>query len=365
MLHKIDSVWSQFRSWKTSRKIVVIESDDWGSERIPNNEVRRTLISSGINMDSNPHSKYDTLERFEDLELLECILQDLYERYQIKVKITANFITANPDYLKIKETKFAEYFYEPFTDTYQKRDGHTMVIDHIRKLVQNGFILPQFHGREHINASFWLEELKNGNKAFLAAFDKQCYAIDAPSAKKTKNLLSALDFENEAQLAFIKKSITEGHLIFKNTFGYTSDTFIAPRYVWSNKLNETLVNEKIKTLQSALYQQSSSETYSKRYVHFTGQKNKNHPLSYLVRNVFFEPAYGNVDWVNAAFKKVTMAFRFRTPAIMSMHRINYVGGLDPKQRDKNLNEFKLLLEKIIKKYPTVEFISSNELAKQF
>ena len=61
MRGKIDFLLSQLRSWKTSRQIVVIESDDWGSERIPNNDVRNTLKSNGINMDSNPHAKYDTL----------------------------------------------------------------------------------------------------------------------------------------------------------------------------------------------------------------------------------------------------------------------------------------------------------------
>lgn len=362
MHYKIDFLWSQLRSWKTSRQIVVIESDDWGSERIPNNNVRNTLISIGINMDSNPHATYDTLERFEDLEVLESILQDLYMHYQKKVKITANFITANPDFHAIKATNFTQYFYEPFTDTYQKKDRHTKVIEYIHKLIHNGFMQPQLHGREHINVSFWLEELRNDNEAFLAAFDNKCYSIDAHSAKKSKNLMAALDFENEEQLAFIKKSIIEGHKIFKNTFGITSDTFIAPRYVWSEKINETLVQENIFALQSALYQQSASEN-NKRYVHFTGQKNKNHPLTYLVRNVFFEPAYGNTDWVNAAFRKVELAFRFRTPAIISMHRINFVGGLDTNQRDKNLYHFKLLLEKIIQKYPNVEFLSSDELVK--
>ena len=140
MRGKIDFLLSQLRSWKTSRQIVVIESDDWGSERIPNNDVRNTLKSNGINMDSNPHAKYDTLERFDDLEVLENILQDLYKGYQKKVKITANFITANPDFDAIKATDFTKYFYEPFTDTYQKRDGHTKVINYIHTLVQNKFM---------------------------------------------------------------------------------------------------------------------------------------------------------------------------------------------------------------------------------
>jgi len=363
MYNKINFFWSLFRSWKSSRKIIVIESDDWGSERIPNKKVKDSLSQKGINMESNPHSKYDTLEQLEDLEVLEHLLEHLYSKYQKRIKITPNFITANPDFDKIRETKFTHYFFEPFTNTYKNRDGHDKVATKLQDLINCGFFQPQFHGREHINVSFWLEELKRQNKDFLEAFNEKCYAIDAPSSKKSKNLMAALDYENEIQLALIKNSISEGHELFKSTFGFSSDTFIAPRYTWNDTLNETFVKEKFKVLQSALYQQSVNGKKVQRHVHYTGQVNKSFPLRYTVRNVFFEPAYGNIDWVNAAFKKIELAFRFCTPALISMHRINFVGGLDPVQREENLKQFNKLLSRVIRKYPKVEFLSSDELVK--
>lgn len=100
MIWKI-SVFEIISSFKEKliKKIIVIESD----ERIPNSEVKEELATLGIDMESNPHSKYDSLERFEDLLELEHVLDYFANEYNKKIKITANFITANPYFERIKE----------------------------------------------------------------------------------------------------------------------------------------------------------------------------------------------------------------------------------------------------------------------
>ncbi|HMN33739.1 MAG TPA: hypothetical protein PKA54_10230, partial [Chitinophagaceae bacterium] len=60
MIDKLQFLRSLILSKKTNRKILVIESDDWGSERIPNKVSRELLQKKGIDMISNPHSLYDT-----------------------------------------------------------------------------------------------------------------------------------------------------------------------------------------------------------------------------------------------------------------------------------------------------------------
>lgn len=364
MRGKIQFLRSLILSKKTNRKIIVIESDDWGSERIPNIETRTVLKASGIDMDTNPHAKFDTLERVEDLINLEQLLIDIKAKYNKTVKLTANFITANPDFEKIKAVNFESYFYESFDKTYQKRDSNNKVLEQILKLNKLGFFIPQFHGREHINALFWLDELKNNNRAFKVAFNHKTYAIDASSAKSNrKNLMAALEYEHASQKQFIEESLHEGHQIFKNTFGYNSKTFIAPRYVWNKELEPIFATCGFTHLQTALFQQSPMKSGYKNVFHYTGQKSKTAQMSYLTRNVYFEPAYGKVDWVQKSLSKVDLAFKFKTPAIISMHRINFVGGLNEQARDNNLKQFKNFIESIIMKYPDVEFMSSDELAK--
>ena len=53
--------------WHTRRKIVVIESDDWGSIRMPSREVKQKLQQAGMMLENDPYSLYDTLAYSDDL----------------------------------------------------------------------------------------------------------------------------------------------------------------------------------------------------------------------------------------------------------------------------------------------------------
>lgn len=351
------------QGYKTTRKIVVIESDDWGSERIPNKTTQLQLNKLGVDMNKNPHSKLDTLERVEDLEYLELLLNEIESELGKKIKITTNFITANPDYSKIENGNFQEYNYQSFMETYRQRDGNDQVWQKLKSLINQGYLRPQFHGREHINALLWLQELQNNNKYFIHAFHLGCYGIDAPSAQGHRtNLMAAFEYENEKENEFVATSIKEGMHLFEEAFGYTSSSIIAPRYVWNSALEKEFKAVGVKHIQTSFYQQEPIQNGYKNTYHYTGQVNKNSGLNYIVRNAYFEPAYqGTINWVEATLAKVKLSFTFHTPAIISMHRINFVGGLDGGAREQNLSQFKILLTAIIKKYPDVEFLSSDEL----
>ena len=63
-----------FPGWRTRRKIIVIESDDWGSIRMPSNEVYAKFIRQGLNLSGTDFNRIDTLECNIDLVLLFDIL---------------------------------------------------------------------------------------------------------------------------------------------------------------------------------------------------------------------------------------------------------------------------------------------------
>lgn len=363
MKSKVHYLFSLIRSKKTSRKIVVFESDDWGSERIPNNDTKIALEKQGVDMNTNPHSRYDTLERVDDFLAYEDIVNDIYNTHGKCFKLTANFITGNPDYEMIKKSNYNNYYFEKFTETYLKRDGNNKVISKINDLVNSGFIRPQFHGREHVNATYWINELQRGNKKYRTAFDLGCYAIDTKNLlSHSKNLMAALEYQKPDQEKFIRNSLKVGHEIFKEVFGYNSTTFVPPRYVWNSSLESSLVDLGVTHIQTSLVQKVPTQSGYQLRKHFTGQKSNAADIRYLVRNSYFEPAYSDIDWVKSCLRKIDLAFCFKTPAIISTHRINFVGGLDNKARDANLIKLKKLVETIIIKYPEVEFLSSDELA---
>jgi hypothetical protein len=60
-------------------------------------------------------------------------------------------------------------------------------------------------------------------------------------------------------------------------------------------------------------------------------------------------------------REIKSAFFWRTPAIISTHRVNYASGMDIKNRDNNLKLLEMLLQNILRTWPDVEFVTSDEL----
>ena len=60
-------------------------------------------------------------------------------------------------------------------------------------------------------------------------------------------------------------------------------------------------------------------------------------------------------------KEIDLAFFWKKPAIISSHRLNFIGSMQSKNRGNNLILLDELLKKILKKYPEVEFMTSDLL----
>jgi len=86
-------------------------------------------------------------------------------------------------------------------------------------------------------------------------------------------------------------------------------------------------------------------------------------LNYLTRNVFFEPSLNpNFNWEADALRRIQNAFFWGKPAIISMHRLNFMGSFSEDNRATNLKRLKSLISFLLKKWPDVVFTSSSQLA---
>jgi hypothetical protein len=155
----------------------------------------------------------------------------------------------------------------------------------------------------------------------------------------------------------------EGTAIFESTFGFKAETFIANNYTFPEELGQTLSISGIKGIQSMKYHkipQKDGQLALKSV--YTGKKN-NFQQTYTVRNCVFEPSQmpENFDNVGNCLKEISNSFFWKKPAIITSHRLNYIGVIDEKNRNENLKAFGLLIQNILKKWPDVEFMSSNEL----
>jgi hypothetical protein len=108
---------------KSKRKILVIESDDWGSIRMPNEKVHNELLKLGVVQENDAFAKYDGLESKEDLDFLFETLGQFKDIDNNPAILTANVICANPDFKAIKESDFEKYSFEDANTTSLEQHG--------------------------------------------------------------------------------------------------------------------------------------------------------------------------------------------------------------------------------------------------
>jgi hypothetical protein len=352
--------------WRTNRKIIVIESDDWGSIRMPSRNCFNNLNTKGIDLksgDSQRYNLYDTLANKDDLTSLFEVLARHRDFHGAFAKFTAMCVVANPDFDKIKESGFKSYYYEPFTDTLKKYYQSEMPFDQWKKGIESHLFIPQFHGREHLNVTTWLKNLQSGDKHTLEAFKNGLWGFNRNSSPEQPKYQAAFDVSDSSEIPFLEEILADGLNLFETIFGYRATYFVPPNGPINNILNKTAANCGIKYRSTSKIQKEpyGNGIYKNR-LHYLGQENEYGQI-YLTRNAFFEPNKGATDWIDSCLADIQSAFAWHKPAIISAHRVNFIGVHDPANRHNGLTKLDLLLSTILKKWPDTEFLSSDELGQ--
>jgi hypothetical protein len=157
-----------------------------------------------------------------------------------------------------------------------------------------------------------MKALRMNSGNVMLAFDNEMFDLSQYGRRNEDSFMQALDVRTEEELEFQKRSIEDGMSIFCKLFGYKSETFIAPSFMWSSKLNETLLSCGIYGLQGMWYQfepkLGDEYGFSKR-IHYTGQRNWL-GQRYLVRNVSFEPSQDKgFNWIDDILSRMDTVFR--------------------------------------------------------
>lgn len=351
---------------KINHPILVIESDDWGSLRMPSDEIYANLKDANVNLGlpgEEYYNQYDTLESSEDINALFNLLVDFTDINERTVNFTPLFLMANPNFQEIRDSNFTEYSYLNLKQSYDFWNKGS-VIDLIRKGIDLGFFLPQFHGREHLNVDVWMRALQQNHDVARLAFDSHVW-----SHINDHNFgifyQAAFDLESKADLKSQAHILDSGLTMFKQNFGYQASYFVPPNGPLSNYHLELLSTRGIRLISSDLIQKEPvGHGKFTRNLHFSGVKNK-FGQKYVRRNCFFEPVAGNKDWVDSCLYQISKAIEYKRPAIVSTHRVNYMGGLDVRNRDHGLKELKRLLTAVLKNWPDIQFKTTSDLYDLF
>ncbi len=357
---------SNIIGWRTKRKIVVIESDDWGSIRTKSMEAYYSMLKSGLNVDKVHYDSTDCLESNDDVEKLFELLLKFKDSSGRPPVITPMCIMANPDFDAIRDADFKEYYFEPVSRTFYRYPNHDRVLQLWKKGMEERLFIPGLHGREHLNVKRYLKILQSRNEGMLSAFLNQSLGATKHKNHLFPNYLGAFHPDTAHEIQSYNDIIKDAAYLFKQYFGRVPECFIAPNKEEPHELENVLYQVGIKYITRSkrrLY--PVGDGIHKKEFNWLGKKNNLGQL-YLVRNCFFEPtSFGeynnNTDWVSNCLKEIEIAFRWMKPAIISTHRVNFIGSLNPTSRDLGLYKTKELLISMLNRWPDIEFLSSIEL----
>ena len=333
---------SNIPGWHTNRHLVIIESDDWGSIRMPSVEVFNELIEEGINLFSDAgflFNKYDTLENADDLSCLFDILSEIKDSTGRSAVMTPLSIVANPLFNAIKESEYLEYHYEPFTNTlrryYGSDDAFLLWLEGVRRRI----FVPQFHGREHLNVIAWMKALTSGHREISIAFNHGMWGIATSNDPEVQiEMQAAFDIFDPVEIIYQENVIKSGLQLFEKILGYKASYFVPPNGPFSSKLEVTCRSCGVRYIGVPKYQNIPlGNLKSKKRINWVG-KRLNSDLICITRNCHFEPTQPGPDWVGNCLNEITIAFKWHKPAVISTHRVNYIGTLEERNRENRLSE---------------------------
>ncbi len=324
------------------------------------------LKNKGIDLITGDSLRYninDTLASPEDLSALFDVLSSHKDKNGRPCVFTPVCLVANPDFNKIRTNNFTEYFYEPFTETLKKYPGCEKSFELWQQGINAGLFAPQFHGREHLNVASWIKALQNNDRDTRLAFDHGLWAIKLPNTINAGGYQAAFLFNSREEKNNLECILKEGLDLFEVVFGYKASYFVPTNGFLNNSLGKVLIKGGIQYLNTTYIQNEpiDNKKFKKRF-HYLGQQNQ-WGQKFILRNALFEPNQTGSNNLYECLERIKIAFYWNKPAIISTHRTNYIGELNPQNRINGLNELNKLLKILLNKYPQIEFMTTPELAE--
>lgn len=332
---------------------------------MPSAEVYNKCLDAGYPVDKVSYDRYDSLLSQGDLELLFDLLTKYKDKNGNHPVITANCVVANPDFERIRKDNFERYHYELIPETFKRYPAHANNFALWKEGIQKKIFLPQFHAREHLNVSLFMRYLQEGNREVHFGFENGMPGMILDGPRGTGNyFVEASHYESESDKKDKLNIFLEGLDLFEGLFSYRSESIIPPNYTWSHDFDAAVLNKGVRIFQGLRKMKEPVPGAGNIYhSSFVGKRNSLGQI-YLVRNALFEPSMFNLgvrNHVDRCLKEMSIAFLFNKPAIITSHRINYSGFIDQGNRDRNLKLLNELLSKSLKRWPGIEFMTSDQL----
>ena len=353
--------------WRCRERYVAFAVDDYGSIRLSSQAALDRLVA-GRHGVMGFMDRVDAVETREDLESLFEALQTVQDANGRPCVFTAYTLSANPDFQHMRKER--TYAYETVCQTFDRLSSdqpsaYEGTWRMWREGIASGLIRPQFHGREHFNVPLLESKLRDWSPDLEANLEVESMAgltgvLEMPGVAFTH----AFGLHDPAVLGQQREVIKEGVRLFEEIFGFRSTTFTPPAGKLHPSLDGWVHSLGVKAVDKPFFgKQCVGRGRTQRSINFltpprTGRIGK------VVRTLSFEPCSGvKSDPVGEALREIEIAFRWGKPAIISSHRVNYGGHIDPNNGKRGLGALQDLLQRIKKLWPDIRFVSVDELVE--
>lgn len=352
--------------WKTNRKLVAIVVDDYGNVRVDSKKAFENINQKNP-VKEKRFDRYDTLETREDLEMLYGVLSSVKDKNGKPAVFTPYALSANIDFERMKEEGYEAYHFELLPETYQKLSNlqataYQGAWELWKEGINKGLMRPEFHGREHYNLKVFEEKLAKKDPDLMISLENRSLANIGPSGYSSIGWTAAFSFwDPVADTQRFPEIIKQGLESFETVYGYSAKSFTPSAQQFPEHFEGKLKAWGLTAFDKPFHQGKhiGFGKYKKQFASMGYKKDKD--IVELVRNVVFEPTASSIDHVSKAISQIEAAFRWNKPALISSHRVNFCGHIDPKNREKGLGDLKGLLKAIVQKWPEVEFVSVGDL----
>lgn len=369
MKQKIFDNLKNIIGWKTRQKVLAFAVDDYGNVRLHSRQARENIANANPQRTNRRFDLYDSLETTEDLHALYETLSSVKDREGHAAIFTPYALPCNIDFEKINTNPGAGYQYESLSSTFEKLSVDQPAVYAgawalWQEGVDSGLLAPEFHGREHLNLKLFSEKLRDRDQELMVALANRSNIGLTNTRYPTIRSTAAFSFWSADELNTMPTILETGLAAFEEVFGYRAIAFTPPAQEFHSSLEPVLWANGIRAIDKPFFtKRHLGEGASRREFNVTGFNRKDQ-VSTLVRNVVFEPTHDQgIDWVNLALQQIATAFRWNRPALVSSHRVNFCGHIDPQNREIGLTGLRELLRQVVRRWPDIRFVSVRELVK--
>lgn len=351
MRRLLSNIQTNFGGVKTP-KVLIFQSDDWGFSRTNHNDDSIAFLKS-INLQNLPYNSIDGLENVDDLKNLQSLLESYKDQNGIKPIFTLNYVTSNPDFQRIEENNFSNYYRIPIATSNNHAD--------LKEFWSSSYEVfdIQHHGLDHLNVSEWMNQLRS-KSIYLNGFKHKLIEFNNPKVDNNKMVaLRGMGIQESKE--YFKLGIDT----FIDFFSVEPISFIPPNYWLDTRLLNTIEQTNFLSMQGMKYRFSARNKSYQKIKRKNGYSEGQSKLISLVRNIQLEPTLqpnkSVEEIVKSAIESLRVAYYFGQPAIVDTHRINYTSRNLKSNKERGLEVLDLFLKETLRLFPEVQFWSTKQI----